>query len=297
MVTGRKTALVLAIFATAALLAAPAAAKTKKKPPITEMSASSPSVFGNGAIATATAVCPPSRRAVGGGFLESVPQLVANTSQGSVYESFKVGQNAWRVSSQLFADSADDRLDLTAFVYCRRGAPVTSTTTVTAPQQNGIAISPPVTASCVGKKRKALAGGFSTPPPFATPTSSTSVLDSLRSAPRAWSARLLALGTASTLTTYTYCAKAKKAPPAPSIASSPISTSGTTATAVAPCTGRTKRPLGGGFSQPQATANIPASQLGLFVPYESRRISTAWQVSGVFAGSPPGTIVSTAYCG
>jgi hypothetical protein len=287
------------VLATAVVVLVPATsaeAKSKKPTRVTQMSAPSAPAIGDRAIATATATCPPKARAVGGGFLQTAPVATMTVAaQGSVYESQKVGQNAWRASSQLFTNQAGSILNLETYVYCRRGAPKTTTAVATEPQANGPAIDLPPTASCLGKK-KVLAGGFSTPPPFSAPGASTIVLDSVRSGAQAWTSRLLALGNASTLTSYAYCAKAKKGPTGPSVASPVTTGTGSLASAAAPCPAK-KKTLGGGFSQPQATADLPASKLGFFIPYESRRIGNAWAVSGMFAGSPPGTIVSTAYCG
>src|SRR3954453_16152980 len=81
---------------------------------------------GSGAIITAPATCPPNPRATSGGFESAAP------SPGSrlwVYKSMKVGNTAWRVSGQISPGAANGS-NLTAYVYCRQGAP----TTVTAQQ-------------------------------------------------------------------------------------------------------------------------------------------------------------------
>ncbi|MDX6615332.1 MAG: hypothetical protein QOD60_423 [Solirubrobacterales bacterium] len=290
------TASLAAILAIALLaFSASAEAKSKKPAPLITISAQSPVAVGNKAIATATATCPGKTRAVGGGFLESTPIATPTASaQGSVYESLKVDQKSWRTSSQLFATGTAS-LNLTTYVNCRRHMPPTTTSTVTLPQANGPAIDQPVTATCAGAL-KAIAGGFSTPPPFTPTNGSTVVIDSLRSGTQSWTSQLLALGTASTLTSYAYCAKAKKSS-TPQVRSPAPFNTGETATATAPCVGKKRQALAGGFSTPDAIATTtPPGSLSFYIPYESQRIGNAWRVSGMFAGGPRGSIVSTGYC-
>ena len=71
---------------------APAEGKSHLKNPVINVAAPSHQpVTGVGAVATATAVCPAGTRLVGGGWL---------AGDSIVFESRKVGVNAWRVSAQ-----------------------------------------------------------------------------------------------------------------------------------------------------------------------------------------------------
>jgi hypothetical protein len=116
-----------------------------------------------GATATATASCPKSPfprlgawRATGGGF-----EIDATyPAHGGVYESRKAGQRSWRVSAQ----SLSGKIVVFSYAVCRAGATKTTTASATVATPATSQVDPPSDASC--PSGKAVAGGFSTPPPF-----------------------------------------------------------------------------------------------------------------------------------
>lgn len=291
---GRLTGLALV----ALLAAAPAAAagtaaakkRAKKKSPGIVVRSATATATGNGAIATATATCPKKTRALSGGFLLSPP--VPGGNVGLVYESQKLGQNAWRVSAQNLDSGAPESLTLAASVYCRKGAPKTSTITASGPKPAALQIGPAVAPTCTGKKN-AMAGGMLTGAPVIGAVANEVTIESARTTAKTWQSNFLsgASGT-DTLSGYAYCAKGKP-PAAVSATSAPNAVSTSTTTVTASCSGKRKL-VGGGFAEPTLSLLVPG---GFFILLESQRTSaTTWQVSGLKVSSAPATLSATAYC-
>lgn len=250
----------------------------KKPDTVTNVAAASNGVTGVGAVATETAVCPAKTRAVGGGFL---------SGSGIVFESRMVGVNAWRVSTQNRTDHASG---LVTYVYCRKGAPKTTVVSKTA-----IAASVGAGTSVVPRcphGRKAVAGGFSTPPPVESGLIDNVVTDSLRQGADRWRTAALSGRVGAAVTGYAYCAKRKKAPPARTGSAPTVTGDMTDTGAVSPRCGK-QTALMGGFSQ------VGATGFGVAFPLytQSQRAHKTWNVSATDVGGGPLTVSSTAYCG
>jgi hypothetical protein len=276
--------------------AATADAKSKHKKKLGPVLTQSVTVSGAGAqkILTATATCPSKTRAVGGGFLGTPGGIAAAPT---VFESQKVGQNAWRVSSQNVDFAPFDPVWLTASVYCRKGAPATSVTSATATIPASFAHGPAAPATCALPKQKVVGGGFVTSPPVAPAASAPDfiVTDSLATGPATWLTQVVTLTGGGNLTGFAYCAKQKKGLFGVSAASPAVNGSGAFATASASCPGKLS-PGMGGFSE-SGVASSPSAG-SAFIPYESERVDRSWRVSGLFTtAGDPGTLNSTAYCG
>ncbi len=283
--------LVLAMAGIPAVSATTAGAKKKKKKPGVVTRSASATVTGPGAIAAATAVCPKKTKALSGGFLLSPPGP-GTGNIGLVYESQKVGQNSWRVSAQNLDTGAPESLTLTAFVYCRKGAPSTSTVTVSNAKPATLQLGPAATPTCAGKLN-AMSGGLLSGPPVVGSGAKEITIESARTTAKTWQSNWLS-GTIATdtLAGYAYCAKGKL-PSAVTTTSAPNTTSSTPTTVTATCTGKTKI-VGGGFAEPTIDLTPPG---GYFIVLESQRTSAkVWQVTGVKISTDPATLSATAYC-
>lgn len=293
---GRPTrAVVLVAVALTALVPLAGAAEAKKKakkkklgPVVTRTNVATGS--GDGAIVIATAVCPGKSRATGGGF-EVPPASPGNFTY--VFESLKVGQNAWRVSAQMLDSPPADTTTLTASVYCRKGAAKTSTGSATSATPAGLLLGPTVPATCPGG-RKPVAGGWATPPPVAVGVPKNIMVASARSG-AAWQSTVISSTAGpSSLTSYVYCAKQKKGLKEAVIPGSPVSTDYAQSTATAACPG-SRSVTAGGFSQSGVSLAPP---IGFMIPFRSQRLAQgAWVVASVYGGS--GAVVSLnshAYC-
>jgi hypothetical protein len=294
---GRRATGALVLFAAAALFALAPASVTaqsggEQQGKIKTRSATGTN-SGQGAVITQIATCPKKTRAVGGGFTGTPASAAAIPI---VFESRKLGQRQWRASSQINDPGPATSISLTAFVYCRAGAPKTSeaATTVGTPDANGVG--PSAIATCPGR-RNALAGGFATPPPLGGLTiARVLTAESRRVGDASWEA--LGVTTAgaggSSLTALAYCAK-QDPPAARAGVGSPNGAQVTSSTTSASCKAK-ERAVAGGFAQPGAQANTP---IRIFIPYESRRTGNGWQAAGLLtatAGVPPGTFNAFAYC-
>lgn len=263
--------------------------KAKKPGPIVTRSASA-GASGNGSVVTATATCPGKTKAISGGFSQT-PVGPGTSYAGLVYESQKVGQKSWRVSSQVVDSGPPDSISLTTFVYCRKNVKGTSAASASVPKPAVLADGPSVAASCAGKK-KAMGGGSFTSPPVTGPSSADSILTgSLPAGPLSWQSQVLSgAAGANTLTSVAYCAKGK--------APTTVSTTGSVpppnvaVTTTVSCSGK-KRMIAGGFSQtPQG-----APPTGYFLVHESvRNGDKTWSVSGVKVGPPAIAPIAAGYC-
>jgi hypothetical protein len=262
-----------------ALLAIPASATAGTK-------SSSATAVGDFAIASATAKCPSGQRATGGGFaapqFTSIPNIL-------VYESRKVGQRSWRASGQISDGGATGKaFTVTAFVYCRDGAPSTKSKSASVTSV-GVPPAALFAADARCSSGKAQAGGFLGPPPnigggFLNHT----VTDSYRADKKTWRSRMFGGVAGVTFTSYVYCADTSP-PKARSASTTTAVGNGTPATALsAPCKRGTK-PVAGGFSQPTA-------KLGSIFRFfnESFKSGKRWRVSALYSGSA--TLNSIAYC-
>ena len=260
-------------------LCAPAEGKSHPKNPVINVAAPSHQpVTGVGAVATATAVCPAGTRLVGGGWL---------AGDSIVFESRKVGVNAWRMSAQNRTDKPSGAV---TYAFCRKGAPKTTVVSKTAFAASSGA-GPSVVPRCP-HARKAVAGGFSTPPPVEPGLIDNVVTDSLRVGANRWGTQALSGKVGAAVTGYAYCAKQKKAPPARTASSPGVTGDQAPQTAVSPSCGK-QTALMGGFSQVGATGfNV------VFPVYTvSKRNHKRWHVSATDVGGGPLTVSATAYCG
>jgi hypothetical protein len=300
----RGTATALTLLITLPMLAAvpsSSAAQTGKKNPGQKVVKAFGSAESAGAIATATATCPKAerpdqrpRRAISGGFqmkgvvpvftTQGNPRLPPSGS-GVVYESRKVGQRSWRVSAQ----SLWGTFTLKVFVYCQSEVPKTTHASTTVATPGTSQIGPATAARC--RSGKAVAGGFSTPPPFTATGAANTVIGSLPSGKTGWEAQVLS-SQASSLTSYVYCAKRKRVllrhsttPAASDVlvyaniydASCPVGT----------FTG------GGGFSEEGLTTSR------YLIPVESHKLSgwASWHANALIVGSGvPVTLSAHAVC-
>jgi hypothetical protein len=271
--------LVLLILA-ASLLALPAssAASTKSK---------SAAAAGNQAIASATAKCPSGQRATGGGF--TVLPTGTTTPFILIYESRKVGQRSWRASGQIVDPGATSTTFIvTAFAYCRDGAPSTKSKSASA-TSSGVAAFLAADAKC--SSGKVQAGGFLGPPPNTAAGANYQVVDSYRADKKIWRSRFASTSVIVTFTSYAYCADEKK--PAARSGSTTAASDGTFHTALsAECKDGTK-PVAGGFSQPNAAIG-PVGRFNLF--NGSFKSGKRWRVAAMHSGPTSTTLNSIAYC-
>lgn len=289
---GSRVKLVLALAATITLaVSGTAEAKKKGKKlklgPVVTRSATG-NATGNEAIATAIAVCPGKMKAVGGGFL-ATPIDPANVTPYP-FESQKVGQKSWRVSVQLIDPLPVQTVNLTAYVYCRLGAPGTSTESVTLSTPPGPVVGPAATLGC-DPKRRLVGGGFATAPPVTGSVLRNQVIGSQADGAGGWVTTVIS-ALSSSITGYAYCAKQKRAPSRATSTVTGQPFNGTPSAATASCVGRSV-PLGGGFSQ---TASFGPTNL--FRIYESQRVPGGWRVSALRTGTSTSlTLSSTVLCG
>jgi hypothetical protein len=263
-----------------------------------------------GAIATATVSCPQTTRpdlgpwrAISGGFNMTTGQpgfipgegsIITPFGSGVVYESQKVGQRSWRVSAQ----SLWGRFDLGVSVYCQNGVPKTKSASSTVVTPGTPQVGPATVARC--RSSKAVAGGFSTPPPFTPTGAANTVIGSIPSGTAGWQAQALS-SQASSLTSYVYCAKRKP----PALGRSFVGESDSVATldqhlvnanTYDPGCPREGRfiPGGGGFSEQGATSSQ------YLIPKDSNQQSggTVWHVDAIKVGSGiPVTLKAVLLCG
>lgn len=236
------------------------------------------SAIGNASLASADARCPRGYRAISGGFEQSSPD---GASTGILYESRKLGQHAWRVSTQVETSSAASTLSLVAFAYCSSRAPATKTISVQrpAPYHDSFAVCP--------HGRQALAGGFVTGPPFVGGSATSFIASDFRSGTSGfksdmWITHLDRLaGSTTGITVYAYCARVLHLPvPLGQFGSAQQTDS---SSSVGICQGKS-RPFGGGFFAQTTTARH-------FIVVSSRLLfggeKPAWSVVGQFRGGPP----------
>jgi hypothetical protein len=270
-----------AAVACAVLIALPASAAAGTKSKIA-------TAAGHQAILTATAKCPSGQRATGGGF--ATPAIALATPFMQVYESRKVGQRSWRASGQIADPGATAKaFTLTAYVYCRDGAPATKSKSATVTSA-GV---PPLaffTADAKCSSGKAQAGGFVGPLPNTGGSGSNHfVSDSYRVDKKTWRSRMGSQTPGTPFTSYVYCADEKK--PAARSGSAPAPNSLGVATALSAECKRGTKPVAGGFSQPAST---PSGGFFLLIN-ESLKTGKRWRVSGIKLGTA--TLNSIAYCG
>jgi hypothetical protein len=277
------------VLSAAVVQAAPAKTPSGGGPPdpgaVQEESATA-QASGDGSTATATASCPPGTKVAGGGF--DAPS--SGDVIGLVYESVKVGHDAWRASVQLLDPSDPSTLTLTTYAYCRDHFPVMKTASTTVPTDGHLQIGPTASAGCPTGE-VAMAGGFHMPPPLVSPTVSDLFFDSLRSGESGWDARVVT-GPAgpSNVTSEAYCARHSGAPVEADGVSSPNGLDSTTSTATASCPAGLS-PAAGGFAQPDS------SVVSFFFVDSSRRAGDTWQGSGFHSGGAPAVALDAAgYC-
>lgn len=240
------------------------------------------------AVVSAVATCPAGQRATGGGW-KSTP-TVSSDVQVYPMESRKVGQRSWKVTGAQNSPNPYVDARMTAFVYCSKDAPKTTTKAEQIDLPDGYNQYATATAQCRSGE-DVQAGGFSTPTntsfsPFA------SVVESLRHSKDAWRTKAYGDGSA-TLTSYAYCAH-RPAPRARSGDPGPSSTQEDQVTATSGECGAREQIVAGGFSQTGEDALAGSDFEGF---YESFRSSGRWQTSGSHYGSAAGSLYSIAYCG
>ncbi len=270
-------------FAAAPVQGAPKG-KLPKLPEVT-VTASATGAFN---VATATATCPKGRKAISGGYTTSAPSIPNHWL--NVYESQRVGQNAWRVSGvQYFPAPATDTL--AAHVYCDtlRGKIATSSAAV--PLTATLHGTTSVLALCPAGT-KMLSGGFATPAANAMDASYVS-----RSAPAGASgwvvdATNLSGTAARNVTGLANCLKLAKAKQI-SEEVAVLGPANTTRSVRTPACPKNTIVRGGGFATSTPVSGLQATAL----VYESRRVGATWVSSASASGnSTSSTLVSTALC-
>jgi hypothetical protein len=228
-------------------------------------------VAGDRAILSATATCPKRTRAVGGGFAIPPP---GSAYSALVYESQKAGQRQWRASAQMGQGSPFIPKTITAEVYCRSGAPKTTTVTATVPTEEGtpLHLNGPATSAPCPSNRRLMGGGFSTPPPLGD-FGAANVVRRSEPTGNSWTTEVESDNHASSVSSYAYCAKLKGAPPVTPVAATVpgVDPAPSSTPVTATCAGK-RTMVGGGFTQ--------AYQLqmggGTFQVFESRRAGKSW---------------------
>lgn len=280
------------------LSASPSLAKKKKQKlgPVATVTAASPTTSTTGAKVTATATCPPGKKAFGGGF------ATTPSNQALIFpeESHRGAPNTWIAGGSYFgiAGPGSPPLGITSIVHCRKLKKTPQEVTISVPVIAMTNTTPAIAiARCQGKKQKLISGGF-----LYTPSANGNIHQALvyenEPVGRDWHASVQNSGNspARTLTGYAYCAKGL--PKAPQI------TSGTTAFTVpaalsqisatsAICPPKTQL-SGGGFVSPfPATAPMTARPLY----FESQALAGAWRSSAVAGfGGGPLSITSLGIC-
>jgi hypothetical protein len=298
-----KFSCLLALIAAGLLSAGTADARPMAKKPRVVKAVTS--AEGAGAIATATATCPRQTsagkgrwRALSGGF------TMTTNGSGVVYESRRDGQRSWRISAQ----SLSGKVELKAYANCQRGVPKPRAVSSTVATPGTSEVGPAAVAKC--QSGYAVAGGFSTPPPFTATGAANTVVGSLPNSTKAW--RVLALSDqASSLTSHVYCAKRKRKPKIDRAVIEPTSTA-TLADTLAfsttnHCPGKQFAPGGGGFEQQGISSSqylIPNQSLqrpsvpGTSKPLPPGYRGNVWDAHGLKVGNgTPVTLVAVALCG
>jgi hypothetical protein len=251
---------------------------------------------GNGSIATATARCPGKGRAIGGGFTETPP--VPGQASGIVFESRKVGQKSWVVSTQLSDPGAPDTIALRTTVYCENKGKLktkqrSQTVTIFGQPATGFEAGP----SC-GKGKTVRSGGFLTSPPVVGANHAHQVYASLGSNVQ-WIATALDTGAApGTLTTLVDCAKKKDVDDtvkAREAAAAPVSGNGTVSTASVKCPGK-RTGLTGGFDQAEPGQITPLPNANFLVHSMAFNGVKTWVVTGTHVGGPATALKANLVC-
>ncbi|HEX5822638.1 MAG TPA: hypothetical protein VFY30_12815 [Solirubrobacterales bacterium] len=294
MSLGRVSAVrVVGVFACVGLLlgvfASPGIAKkgkAQKLGPVVTVSAASPTTATTGTRVTATATCPPGKKAFGGGF------ATTPSNQALIFpdESHRASPNSWVASGSYFGISGSPPpLGITSTVHCRRLKKTPQEVTISVPVIAHTNTTPATAiARCQGKKQRLISGGFLYTPPANGNVHQALVYEN-EPVGKDWHASVQNSGNspARTLTGYAYCAKGLKTPPK--------ITSGTTAFTVpgalspisagsASCPAKTQLSDGGFISPFPATAAMTARPLY----YESQAASGTWRASALagFGGGP-----------
>ena len=204
-------------------------------------------------------------------------------------------------------------ITLTVYVNCQRRTSKTKQASSTVATPSTPQVGPEAVATC--PSGRAVAGGFSTPPPFTSTGAANTVIASTPSGRRGWRAEVVS-SQASSLTSYVYCAKRKRArllrssPSPESVATIADTEAGTYASDASdgscPTTKMKKRvdypgatepfgefvPGAGGFSQQGAT---PSQYL---VPTFIRSAPVEWRVRAIKVGSgTPVALSAVTLCG
>lgn len=307
----RRAAVVLtASIALSLLVTVPssaATAHTGKKNPGQQVVKAFASAETAGAIASATATCPKTKRpdlgpwrAISGGFeMKGVVPAFSTVGKppfppagsGVVYESRKAGQRSWRVSAQ----SLWGTFDLKVSVYCQNGVPKTTHASSTVSTPGNSQVGPAAVAHC--HSGKTVSGGFSTPPPFTAGEAANTVIGSMPSGKKSWEAEVLS-SQPSSLTSYVYCAKRKRVRVVSSRESSTVATLDATVayanTYDPPCPNGRFLPGGGGFSE----QGLTTSQYLIPVTSHQQTGGTVWHAHALKVGSGvPVTLTAHLVCG
>lgn len=243
-------------------------------------------------LATAVARCPAKTRAVGGGFAAAP----GGTEQTQVTESRLADPVSWTVSAIRSAPLTTSSGTVTATVHCRRNAPrafpVTASVTLPAATAPGAVSTGSATATCVGRRLKAVAGGFATQVDTVTTLGVVPQESRRAKGGRSWQVSAVHNNISPrTATAYAYCARAKV-----SQKTAQISMTGDLSTEPADAGGcpRGRRPVSGGFLT--SGASLAGGGNIVFV-LESRLHGPAWRSTGLHAGPvSTGTLRSYLYC-
>jgi hypothetical protein len=294
------------------------AKKKKKKPksaPVTVVSATK-STSADGELATVAATCPAGKIAVGGGFTS--PLLISETTLTDlyiVYESRRLGDNAWQVSAgREHSSGAAPSVPLTAIADCRsttltpKKAKRASTAKkkkkrkllrVTEVSATGVSagnIQQSTASAVCPAGTQAIGGGFSSSPaPMLTGSNSFPVFfANYRSSPTTWFSGFTNSGSINhTATSYAYCAAGLKLKETSAAFTVPASSMAgiQSKTLPTPSCPKGLALLGGGFNSTPPMAGGPLPIWTRFGP-----AGPTWEV-GMYNVSPvTDDLTSLAYC-
>jgi hypothetical protein len=150
----------------------------------------------------AVAACTGKSKAVAGGFV-STPPIVGPGATHIMTDSLRTGSKTW-LAQALSGPGAPNTV--TSHAYCAKGKLPAAVASTSPPNSTPDAIST-ATATCKGKKKKLLMGGFSEGNVSSAPNSYLLPTESRRLPPNSWRATGYKVGNASgvTLTSSAYC--------------------------------------------------------------------------------------------
>jgi hypothetical protein len=257
---------------------------------------------GDGRIISLTATCPKDQLATGGGF--AALEAPENTPFIVIFESRKINQNAWRVQGQITDPRRTGELrSLFAQAYCSKDAPKTKVDVLDSTSQGGLTLTP-AEPSCLPRKGRARAAGFSgVPPVHVDPPgaidhqvgSSLLLGPSLLVSPfYAAHSTILASTAGIPFTSYVYCARKSAGKLFAAVGLTENATNKANVNvSTAPCKNH-RKVVSGGFNQPNYSFSPPYGWYSEV--WISIRNGKQWLVSAIHHGTASTQLQPIAYC-